>query len=326
MGHSCVLIVTDKLDAHADRVIDQLHFLDYQAFRVNAADLMKDYEFSFFEDEVGTSITLGDSRHRHLQLPVGVVAAYYRKPDDVVAPDDVTDQRAIEFVRVEGNALLKCLYAYPGIRWVNDPFLIARAEAKLPQLATARACGLEIPRTIVTNKVDRAKAFAASCRGGVICKTFAPTTIKIDDTAHGCYTYKLADSEFIEFLDSIRDGPTLLQEWIPKRVELRVTVIGNDIFACEIDSQSSPQALIDWRKADVFALPHKVVTLPTTTMESVMRFVRFYGLEFAALDFILTPDDKLVFLENNPNGQWYWIEAMTGLPMARAVAKLLVRA
>jgi len=32
-----------------------------------------------------------------------------------------------------------------------------------------------------------------------------------------------------------------------------------------------------------------------------------------------------VFWDMNPNGQWGWIEELTGLPIARAIAELLAR-
>src|SRR6266851_4864116 len=42
-----------------------------------------------------------------------------------------------------------------------------------------------------------------------------------------------------------------------------------------------------------------------------------------ALDFLVTPEGKWVFLEINPNGQWAWIEEETGLPIAAAIADAL---
>ncbi len=46
------------------------------------------------------------------------------------------------------------------------------------------------------------------------------------------------------------------------------------------------------------------------------------GIKFGAFDFILTPDNQLVFLEINPNGQWYWIEKLTGLPITDKLVTL----
>jgi glutathione synthase/RimK-type ligase-like ATP-grasp enzyme len=47
-------------------------------------------------------------------------------------------------------------------------------------------------------------------------------------------------------------------------------------------------------------------------------------LEFGCIDMILTPDGEYVFLEINPSGQWLWVQKKTGLPIAEAIADLLI--
>jgi hypothetical protein len=50
------------------------------------------------------------------------------------------------------------------------------------------------------------------------------------------------------------------------------------------------------------------------------------GLCYGAIDLILTPDGRYVFLEINPNGQYLWIEHETGLPISQGVCDLLTGA
>jgi glutathione synthase/RimK-type ligase-like ATP-grasp enzyme len=50
---------------------------------------------------------------------------------------------------------------------------------------------------------------------------------------------------------------------------------------------------------------------------------RVKGLDFG-LYIIVTPDDRYVFLEVNPNGQWQWIERATGFPICETLVDLLV--
>ncbi|WP_328462010.1 hypothetical protein [Streptomyces sp. NBC_00448] len=53
------------------------------------------------------------------------------------------------------------------------------------------------------------------------------------------------------------------------------------------------------------------------------------GLEVVALgafDFAVLPDGQWVFYECNPSGQWQFIAAATGLPIAEAHASLLTGA
>jgi len=47
------------------------------------------------------------------------------------------------------------------------------------------------------------------------------------------------------------------------------------------------------------------------------------GLCYGAIDMILTPDGRYVFIELSPNGQYLWIEHETGLPISDAICDLL---
>jgi glutathione synthase/RimK-type ligase-like ATP-grasp enzyme len=48
-------------------------------------------------------------------------------------------------------------------------------------------------------------------------------------------------------------------------------------------------------------------------------------LRFGAIDMIVTPEGRYVFLEINPNGQWRWIEDASGLPISDALCDALAR-
>ena len=43
------------------------------------------------------------------------------------------------------------------------------------------------------------------------------------------------------------------------------------------------------------------------------------GLVYGALDFIVTPDNRWIFLEINCMGQYLWIEELTGLQISSAI-------
>ena len=52
--------------------------------------------------------------------------------------------------------------------------------------------------------------------------------------------------------------------------------------------------------------------------------MRRLGLRFGAIDLILTPDGRYVFLEINPNGAWLWMQRTTGLPIGEAICDVLM--
>jgi len=42
------------------------------------------------------------------------------------------------------------------------------------------------------------------------------------------------------------------------------------------------------------------------------------------MDFIVTPNNEYVFLENNPFGQYLWLEIETGIPLTEEMTNLLI--
>jgi glutathione synthase/RimK-type ligase-like ATP-grasp enzyme len=117
----------------------------------------------------------------------------------------------------------------------------------------------------------------------------------------------------------------MFQEYIPKRVELRVTVIGDDVFVAEIEAPATGTGQVDWRDYGTEFQCRKA-TLPVDITERCLALVRSYNLNFSALDLLLTPDGRYVFLESNPNGQFIFIEELVPeLRMTDALAACLIR-
>ncbi len=90
-------------------------------------------------------------------------------------------------------------------------------------------------------------------------------------------------------------------------------------------TQDLASTRIDWRRPEGF---HEIKCaqhdLPTYLKQQVLDFLRHDELCYGAMDFILTPTGEYVFLENNPNGEWLWIQINTGLPIAEALADKLL--
>ena len=111
---------------------------------------------------------------------------------------------------------------------------------------------------------------------------------------------------------------------MPKRYDVRVTVIGDEALAARIDSQADPEARVDWRRADPGKLVHGVEELSADVASRCVELVASYGLNFGAIDLAAT-DDGYVFFEINPNGQWAWLEQTTNLPLRARLADLLTQ-
>lgn len=191
------------------------------------------------------------------------------------------------------------------------------------QLASVQRLGLRTPRTLLTNNPDEVRAFYETCLGQIILKAVSRGVIE-GEKRRFIYTSKV-QPEHLVALEGVRATAHLFQEYIPKRFDLRVIVIGRQVFAAEIHSQHSERARLDFRQ-DYSDLTYKVHWLPDDIQAKVLALVRQFDLQFSSMDFIVTLEGEYVFLDLNPNGQFYWLQIRLGerLPLKEAMADLLV--
>ena len=64
--------------------------------------------------------------------------------------------------------------------------------------------------------------------------------------------------------------------------------------------------------------------MPEDIEQRCLKLLEKLGLTYGCIDMIVTPDDEYMFLELNPNGQYGWIEGLTGLPITENIARMLM--
>jgi hypothetical protein len=226
----------------------------------------------------------------------------------------------------ESKTLLLGMLAAAPCFIMDSPDLVRRRGHKPAQQRIAREVGLATPRTLMTNDPEEARAFMASCPGGAITKMLAAFPI-IDDQGEEqvVFTTALTDQHVAE-LDGLRYSPMVFQEQLQKRLELRVTVIGSRMFAAAVDSGRTEGAQTDWRERGVTLLrswmPYE---LPTEVERSLHRYMDRIGMQYSAIDIIVEPDGRHVFLEANPAGECFWLEYNSpNFPLSVALADVLL--
>jgi hypothetical protein len=307
-----ILILTSDDDTHADRVEADL--------RSRGAEVAR-FDPAWFPHEASLALALGGGdlagslafRDRVIDLE-RVTTLWRRRPGQPAG---------MEFVQRESAAVLADLWELLPARHVpGTPDAIAHASHKARQLLVAGRLGFELPRTLVTNDPD---AFLDFYAPGTITKRAAPSQrLTTADGAEALvrYTEPVRPRDLVH-VEDLRLCPVLVQPYVAKRLELRVTVVGSRVFAAAIHSQESHHTRLDWRRYDDARTPITPFALPADVADRCRALVRELGLCYGAIDLVLTPDDRFVFLEINPNGQYLWIELATGLPIGAAVADLL---
>jgi glutathione synthase/RimK-type ligase-like ATP-grasp enzyme len=226
----------------------------------------------------------------------------------------------------ESKALLLGMIAAAPCFVLDPPDLVRERGHKPQQQRLARACGLETPRTLMTNDPEQAREFIASCRDGAIAKMLAAFPVHdAQGEEQVVFTTALTDEHVAE-LDGLRYSPMVFQEKIRKALELRITVIGSRMFAAAVDSQATAGAEVDWRERGVTLLRSWMpYTLPAAVERSLELYMDRIGMQYSAIDIIVEPDGRHVFLEANPAGECWWLEYNSPrFPLAEALADVLL--
>ena len=201
---------------------------------------------------------------------------------------------------------------------------IRHAENKQLQLQVARELGLDIPRTLTTNDPAAARAFARSCEDGIVTKMLSSFAIYDEGKELVVFTNPVKPEDLAD-LSGLNICPATFQELLPKSLEIRATVVGQRVMSAAVDSHVSARAVHDWRRDGHSMLQDwRPYRLPVEIEEKLLRLMDYFSLNYGAIDIILTPDGKHVFLELNPCGEFFWLERSPGLPISDAIADLLL--
>ncbi|MDM4723366.1 ATP-grasp ribosomal peptide maturase [Micromonospora sp. WMMA1363] len=250
-----------------------------------------------------------------------VRSVFYWRPTSFRLPSGMSPADEV-WAAVEARHGWGGLLASLDARWVNDPVRSAAAEYKPLQLSVAARCGLAVPRTLVSNVHTDVVDFARQIGGPVVCKPLS-SLVFAENGEEPTKTYTTIIDPASVDPDAFAMTAHLVQEYINKAYEVRVTAAGKTLLAVSIRS-SSPAGRVDWR-ADYDSLTYGRVSVPEAVASGIDRFLTQMGLAYGAFDFAVTPSEQWIFLECNPVGHWLWLEHETGAPIADAIAELLLQ-
>jgi hypothetical protein len=325
-----ILIISDKIDL-------QIYWVTYYLSKWNIKYSL--FSVAEYPQNLLLTSTWTNGVHREsFVLPENgqlvdcdnIKAVWYRKPDLPRLPSNL-EKSTKEYAYNECRQGLSGFYnSLSDCFWISPIQNIMRAGNKPFQLSTAAKLDFSIPDTIVTNDPERAYQFYKNHNSSVVYKTLSDGLFSSREgpwenaRVNGyIYTTPLSPQGKEDFKD-VTNCPCLFQEYVPKKFELRITIVGNKVFAAEIYSQDNPASRHDWRQGDINKVQHKIHELPTEISQKCLLLVETLGLKFGAVDMIYTPDNRYVFLEINPNGQYGWVENATGLNISETIAQTLV--
>jgi hypothetical protein len=303
-----ILTITNTQDATADYLLARLSDSSLPFERINTDTLLEHSAVSYVPGR--PSLRLGSKWYD----PSDFHAVWYRRPEPLRServPDTPEGRCALD----EWAEALESVFAHiPRDRWINYPAANALASRKLEQLTVALQCGFAIPDTIVTQEPNTLREFVAKHSGAVIVKPLGRAVVErlgeLGDSV--IFTNSLATHD-IDDLSDLPACPTLFQQKVDKVSDVRITVIDGRIQAIELMAEDENGAQrCDIRRDNMADVRYRPIVLPKDVEDSVRQFTSTYQLRFAAIDMAVSKSGQWVFFENNPNGQWAWLDLFGG--------------
>jgi MvdD family ATP-grasp ribosomal peptide maturase len=206
---------------------------------------------------------------------------------------------------------------------LGKPSVYRRLDSKEEQLKIADKIGLKIPETTITNNPEEARQFILKHQN-VVAKMQTGFAIYEDGVESVVFTNVVKEDK-LEELDTLLYCPMQFQKKIEKKKELRVTIVGRDVYAFEIDSQQSDAAKVDWRKDGVNLIDKWVPTdLPSDIEVKLLELLDIYNVDYGAIDIIVSHEDEYYFIEINGAGEFFWLDNLTeGNLISKSIADVL---
>lgn len=207
-------------------------------------------------------------------------------------------------------------------KWIDKPSLHSLNKLKL--LSFAQKAGLRIPETLVTNKSSEVIDFIDQFTH-VITKPISEVDIFEIEGKNYCLDTKLVKKSDIIKQESGFFYPSLFQEAIPKKYEIRTFYLDNRFYSMAIFSQRRKESKYDYRVYD-YDKPDRMIPyqLSSKIEKQLLSLVKMIDIKHCSIDGIITDNLEFVFLEINPIGQFGMVSKPCNYYLEKKMANYLI--
>ena len=242
--------------------------------------------------------TAGTLIHGAGSLPLDrVTGLYVRPPDDGAAPFGALDRGLVALA--EGASA----------RVFNRPSAMASNHSKPYQLRRLAVLGFAVPETLITTTPETARAFCAS-HGAVIYKSVSGIRSRVT---------RVGPAQF-ERLEEVRWCPTQFQRHVAG-VDVRVHVVEDAVFACEVRSQADDYRYPGEGDAPAYLAP---LALPEDVRARCLATSAAFALPLTGIDLRRSNDGRWYAFEVNPSPAFTCFDAAQADAIAETIARALL--
>lgn len=306
----CVLLVSNSRDFTTDYVVAELRARGIRYLRLDMDLLAQD---SVSLDPSGPTLEARTPQGHFFLTAEDICGIHFRAPTHLSESGQSRYNPEEQLSRHQWAAFVRALTVFETASWVNHPVHTYAAESKPYQLYKAIKMGWIIPSTRITNNPP--ENHWPPSGSGLVVKSLDSFLARIEGKDVFFYTHFVNREELT--IGALHAMPAILQSGLSRKVDLRVTVIGDQCMAAAI-LRSGEGVEGDWR-LQKDGLDYDSYELPVDVRQRCINTVRAFGLVFGALDLAYS-GSQYYFLELNPTGEWAWLHEQLGFPIPQLLA------
>lgn len=313
-----VLVFSRIHDSEADLVCVELAKKGVNYIRLNADYFPEKYKFTYKQDNNKDMELLLKYQDEEINFK-NISVIWYRHFDYEAFDFHTNDKITLQYLKKEWENFLISIALVTECVWINNPIAVRNAT-KMMQLKVANQIGFDIPNTLITNDDSSVRELLKEEKR-VIAKVIDSHHVEYEPgklfTTHA---HILNKSEDLEYIDNIHAAPVTFQPFVENNKEVRVTVVGKEIFTSLLTNRPEDY---DWHNKPIQEMKLAAYEIDEKTKEKCLKLLKKLGLEYGAIDLLLV-DDKEYFLEVNTIGDWRWVEFSSGQDIGSAVVRHLM--
>ncbi|MDR6569012.1 grasp-with-spasm system ATP-grasp peptide maturase [Chitinophaga sp. CC14] len=312
MSKQILILSQSHLEGTTDHVCQWMNHLRIPYLRVNGEDF---FHFQNLDDLPGNNeVAAVWYRRKISSFPV----KYSLKQTDFN-----TQYTLKRFLVDEFNGLHSLLfYTIDRHKWLNDPISEDNLN-KLHVLSLARQCGISTPFTeVVTTK---AAIMHLLDKGKELIVKPVSECIFLEDAEGGQYKMltKTINNANLHLVPE-KFFPSLVQEKIIKKFEIRTFYLDGACYSMAIFSQNNRKTKDDFRNYDNQrpnrTVPYKLPADLEQQLDQLMKSLRF---RTGSIDLMVDMQGNYHFLEINPEGQFGMVSYPCNYYLEKKLAELL---
>lgn len=319
-----IILSTDRTERTTEEVIDWLYFYEASYKRINGELIHGDIEYA---------ITLTNSNQKKkglFSLQVDDISIIWLRKWNSSEKFNFTNKlrlakTAIELNKYLDTELLKIsnifFDCFKDKKWIDHPKNVK--ISKLEVLKVAKEIGLQIPATLITNSKREVADFLGRHKR-IITKSVGDSgSFSVGDDIYALYTKEVTSQELVNVREMF--FPSLFQQLLEKKYELRIFYLNGKCFSMAIFSQTNIKTEIDFREYDTVK-PNRTVpfNIPLIISDKINRLMNALNLITGSIDMIVTLNNDYFFLEVNPVGQFGMVSKPCNYHLEKQMAEYLI--